>query len=155
MPLHPYGRLKTNLAKVIRMNLQPPARVAAAKLKELFASFPHIRVAALFGSVARGTERPDSDIDVAVQADKPLTSDERIAIIEALALAFNRPVDLVDLHTVGQPLLDQIISTSVQVVGTRHQWGDLIYRNVMENEDFVPYQKRILEGRRNAWMNNS
>ncbi len=42
-------------------------------------------------------------------------------------MAFNRPVDLVDLRTVGQPLLDQIVSTAVQVIGTRHQWGDLIY----------------------------
>ncbi|MGC8120190.1 type VII toxin-antitoxin system MntA family adenylyltransferase antitoxin [Marinobacter sp. VGCF2001] len=125
------------------------------KLSELLADFPHIRVAALFGSMARGTARPDSDIDVAVQADKELGADERIAITEAIALAFNRPVDLVDLRTAGQPLLHQIVSTGIQVVGTRHQWGDLIYRNIMENEDFVPYQKRILEGRRNAWMNNS
>ncbi|PSF12650.1 type VII toxin-antitoxin system MntA family adenylyltransferase antitoxin [Marinobacter shengliensis] len=125
------------------------------KLSEIMARFPQIRVAALFGSMARGTARPDSDIDVAVQADKELSADERIAITEAIALAFNRPVDLVDLRTAGQPLLDQIVSTGKQVVGTRHQWGDLIYRNIMENEDFVPYQKRILEGRRNAWMNNS
>jgi hypothetical protein len=47
------------------------------------------------------------------------------------------------------------VSTGIQIYGTRHQWGDLIYRNIMENEDFVPYQKRILEGRRRAWMNNS
>ncbi|AMQ88303.1 type VII toxin-antitoxin system MntA family adenylyltransferase antitoxin [Marinobacter sp. LQ44] len=125
------------------------------KLRELMARFPQIRVAALFGSMARGTARPDSDIDVAVQADKELSADEHIAITEAIALAFNRSVDLVDLRTAGQPLLDQIVRTGIQVMGTRHQWGDLIYRNIMENEDFVPYQKRILEGRRNAWMNNS
>ena len=125
------------------------------KLSGLLAGFPHIRLAALFGSMARGAARPDSGIDVAVQADKELCADERMAITEAIALAFNRPVDLVDLRTAGQPLLDQIVSTGIQVVGTRHQWGDLIYRNIMENEDFVPYQKRILEGRRNAWMSNS
>ncbi len=75
--------------------------------------------------------------------------------VGAIALAFDRPVDLVDLRTAGQPLLDQVVSTGIQICGTRHQWGDLIYRNIMENEDFVPYQKRILEGRRRAWMNNS
>jgi predicted nucleotidyltransferase len=128
---------------------------AILKLKELLASFPYIRVGALFGSMARGTERPDSDIDVAVLADKPLTAEQRIAITEAIALAFDRPVDLVDLRTAGQPLLDQVVSTGIQIYGTRHQWGDLIYRNIMENEDFVIYQKRILEGRRRAWMNNS
>lgn len=125
------------------------------KLKELLARFPRVQLAVLFGSMASGKARPDSDIDIAAQADTELTLDERIAIMEALALAFNRPVDLVDLRTAGQPLLDQIVSTGIQVIGTRHQWGDLIYRNIMENEDFVPYQKRILEGRRRAWMNNS
>ena len=125
------------------------------KISALLAGFPLIQLAALFGSMAQGTARPDSDIDVAVQASKALRTDERIAITEAIALAFNRPVDLVDLRTAGQPLLDQIVSTGVQVIGTRHHWGDLIFRNIMDNEDFVPYQKRILEGRRNAWINHS
>ena len=126
----------------------------ALKLREVLKQFPDIRLAALFGSIAHGTARPDSDIDVAVQADQPLTTDERIAITQALALAFGRPVDLVDLTTAGQPLLGQIVSTGLQVIGTRHQWGDLIYRNIMDNEDFVPYQQRILKGRRDAWMSN-
>ncbi len=116
--------------------------------------FPAVWFAAVFGSMARGTETPDSDLDLAVQADRPLTTDQRIAITEALALAFNRPIDLIDLRTVGQPLLYQIISGGIQVVGARHLWGDLMYRSIMENEDFVPYQKRILEGRRRAWMSN-
>lgn len=128
---------------------------AIPKLRALLADFPNIRLAAIFGSMARGTAQPDSDIDVAVQADTELTAEQRIAITEAIALAFNRPVDLIDLRNAGQPLLDQIVRTGVQVIGTRHQWGDLVYRNIMENEDFVPYQKRILEGRRRAWMNNS
>jgi len=137
------------------MQTEHQERPVFSELRSLFASFPQIRLSVLFGSIAHGTERPDSDIDVAVQADKPLTTEERIAMTEAIALAFNRPVDLVDLRTAGQPLLDQIISNGVRVVGDSHLWGDLIYRNIMENEDFVPYQKRILEGRRRAWMNNS
>lgn len=137
------------------MNSTPPINPAIARLKAVLTNFPQLRFAVLFGSIARGTERPESDIDVAVQADKELTVNERLAITEAIALSFNRPVDLVDLRTAGQPLLDQIVGTGIQVIGPRHMWGDLIYRNIMENEDFVRYQKRILEGRRNAWMNNS
>ena len=124
------------------------------KLSEVLSAFPGIRLAVLFGSMARGTERPDSDLDLAVQADHRLTLEQRMAITEALALAFNRPVDLIDLRTAGQPLLHEIVTGGVQVLGARHLWGDLVYRNVMENEDFVPYQKRILEGRRRAWINN-
>ncbi|MCH8499544.1 MAG: nucleotidyltransferase domain-containing protein [Marinobacter sp.] len=137
------------------MSAKPFDNPAIPPLRSLLANFPRIRVAALFGSLAHQTAGPNSDIDLAVQADSPLTMEERIAITEATALAFNRPVDLVDLRAAGQPLLDQIISTGIQIIGTRHQWGDLVYRNIMEQEDFVPYQKRILEGRRRAWMNNS
>jgi predicted nucleotidyltransferase len=125
---------------------------STVRLREALGAFPCIRLAVLFGSVAGGTETPDSDLDVAVQADRPLTFDQRISITEALALAFDRSIDLIDLHTVGQPLLYEIISGGIQVLGARHLWGELVYRSVMENEDFVPYQKRILEGRRRAWM---
>lgn len=125
------------------------------RLCEILTYFPVIHLAVLFGSMAHGKERPDSDLDLAVQANHPLTVDERVALTEALALEFNRPIDLIDLRTAGQPLLHEIVSGGVQVLGSRHLWGDLLFRNVMENEDFVPYQKRILEGRRRAWMNNS
>lgn len=121
-------------------------------LQSLLARFPQVQLAVLFGSMASGNETPDSDIDIAVQMPRPMSAAERIALTEAIALAFKRPVDLIDLRTVGQPLLDQIVGSGKQVAGTRHLWGDLIYRNIMENEDFVPYQKRILEGRRRQWM---
>lgn len=137
------------------MNFSVSKTLVTPRLQDVLSRFPAIQVAALFGSMARGAERADSDIDVAVQADKPLSVELRMAITEALALAFNRPVDLIDLRTAGQPLLGQIIGSGIQVMGSKHQWGDLVYRNIMEHEDFAPYQKRILEGRRNAWMNPS
>jgi len=136
------------------MDLEHLPEETTEKLRAVLADFPYIRLAALFGSMAQGTEGPDSDVDIAVQADQALTVEDRMSITEAVALAFNRPVDLIDLRTTGQPLLHQIVSTGRQVVGSRHLWGDLIYRNIMEHEDFVPYQKRILEGRRKAWMNS-
>jgi predicted nucleotidyltransferase len=131
-----------------------PQTFLTAQLREVLGMFPDIRFAVVFGSMARGTETPDSDLDVAVQADRPLTPEQRISITEALALVFNRPIDLIDVRTVGQPLLYQIIAGGIQVLGARHFWGDLIYRSIMENEDFVPYQKRILEGRRREWISN-
>jgi len=120
----------------------------------VLSGFPEIQVAALFGSMARGSAGPNSDIDIAIQLDTTLTLQQRIDITETIALAFNRPVDLVDLRTAGQPLLNEIVSSGQQIIGSRHQWGDLVYRNIMENEDFVPYQKRILEERLNSWINN-
>jgi predicted nucleotidyltransferase len=121
-------------------------------LRQTLLAFPDIKVAALFGSLARGKALPDSDIDIAVQADRPLTAEQKMALIDAIALTFGRAVDLVDFRSAGQPLLDQIVSTGVQCVGTRADWAGLIYRNIIDHEDWVPLQRRILEGRRSAWI---
>lgn len=121
-------------------------------LQEVFLDFPQIILVVLFGSLAEGTERPDSDLDIAVEAQQPLTVDERIALIQALAEKIGRPVDLIDLTSVGQPLLGKIIQHGQKIYGSNTQFGNLIYRNLIEQADFVPYQNRIIAERRMAWI---
>ncbi|MDZ7851256.1 MAG: nucleotidyltransferase domain-containing protein [Halomonas sp.] len=116
--------------------------------------FPDIEQVVLFGSLAKGTARPDSDLDVAVEGKQPLTSEQKIAMIEALALACSRPVDLVDLRTAGQPLLTQIVTSGTRLKGSNTAWASLVYRNIIDNEDFVPLQQRILRARQRAWINS-
>lgn len=114
--------------------------------------FGDIEQVVLFGSLAKGRARPDSDLDVAVEAGQPLTGAQKIAMIEALALACSRPVDLVDLRTAGQPLLTQIVTSGVRLKGSDAAWARLVYRNIIDNEDFVPLQQRILRARQAAWI---
>lgn len=57
------------------------------------------RYATLFGSLARGTARADSDIDVAVWFGRRMSSDLRMAITRLVADASGRAVDLVDLDS--------------------------------------------------------
>jgi len=61
--------------------------------------------ATLFGSLARGQARPDSDIDVAVSFGKPMSSDLRMAVTGIVADAAGRSVDLVDLESAGGLIL--------------------------------------------------
>ncbi|WP_290790377.1 nucleotidyltransferase family protein [Halomonas sp.] len=117
------------------------------------APFDEIDQVVLFGSLAKGTGRPDSDLDIAVESRRPLTSAQKIDMIEALALASSRPVDLVDLRTAGQPLLTQIVVSGVRLKGSDSAWAGLVYRNIIDNEDFVPLQQRILRARQAAWIN--
>lgn len=117
------------------------------------APFDEIEQVVLFGSLAKGTGRPDSDLDIAVESRRPLTSAQKIDMIEALALASSRPVDLVDLRTAGQPLLTQIVVSGVRLKGSDSAWAGLVYRNIIDNEDFVPLQQRILRARQAAWIN--
>ncbi|MEX1198746.1 MAG: nucleotidyltransferase domain-containing protein [Pseudohongiellaceae bacterium] len=114
---------------------------------------PALHTVVLFGSLATGHARPDSDADVAVQSDRTLTAGQRMRIIESLTLLLDRPVDLVDLSVVGQPLLDRISTEGIRIRGTDQHWGGLLFRNVMDREDFLPMQQRILANRRDQWLN--
>ena len=58
-----------------------------ATLKGVLARFPALVLALVFGSVAQGRERADSDLDIAVAANKPLTAVEKMDIISALGSA--------------------------------------------------------------------
>jgi predicted nucleotidyltransferase len=121
-------------------------------LLQALVPFEELEQVVLFGSLAKGRARPDSDLDIAVECRHPLTSEQRMAMIEALALASSRPVDLVDLRTAGQPLLTQIVKSGVRLQGSDAAWARLVYRNIIDNEDFVPLQQRILRARQAAWI---
>jgi predicted nucleotidyltransferase len=55
----------------------------------------HVVSLAIFGSVARGEERPDSDVDVLVQFDGPTKFDWYMDLKEFLENLFGRKIDLV------------------------------------------------------------
>ncbi|MDN5924473.1 MAG: nucleotidyltransferase domain-containing protein [Xanthomonadales bacterium] len=116
------------------------------------ARHPALELAIVFGSVARGQARSDSDIDIAVQADHPLSADDKIRLIEDLAMATGRPVDLIDLATVGAPLLGEILRDGKRIIGRNHDLAELALRNIYLNEDFMPYVQRALHARNHQWL---
>jgi len=60
---------------------------------------------AVFGSVARGASRPDSDVDLLVsfQSDSPWSSLDLVDLREELAGLFGRRVDLVEESAIRNP----------------------------------------------------
>jgi len=126
--------------------------MAIQQIQNALALHPDIRLAYVFGSVAQGRARPDSDVDVAVQMPKPLDSALRTQLIEELALATGRPVDLIDLQTVREPLLGQILKHGKRVAGDKTAHIAMMSRHVYAMEDFVPYVTRMLEERRRLWI---
>lgn len=132
--------------------LAEPENQLAARLQRALVDWPGLQVAVLFGSMAQGTAGPDSDLDLAVQMKQPLTAAQKMALIGELANLFGRPVDIVDLREAGQPLLGEIVSKGVMVKGGAREKGDLLFKSIMLQEDFAPYQQRILEGRRRQWI---
>ena len=128
-----------------------PSSQLDAELVDVLASFPGLVLAVLFGSSASGKQRPDSDIDIAVAAHQALTASEKMAIIEALAERTGRPVDLIDLKGVAEPLLGQIVRHGRRLLGSDNAYGQLISRHLFEQADFMPYRSRVLAERRAAW----
>lgn len=124
----------------------------ASSLLAVFARFPRVDLALVFGSLADGRATPQSDIDIAVAAATPLSSEERAALIGALAEATGRPVDLVDLATAPEPLLGQVVQHGRRVLGADEAFAKWLNRHLVEQADFVPYRDRILSERRRAWI---
>ena len=94
------------------------------QLRQVLTEFPSLVLALVFGSYAKGNQRADSDLDIAVQARQALTVTEKMALISALAEHTGRPIDLIDLKAVCEPLLGQIIRHGRRLLG-----GDGAYAN--------------------------
>ena len=129
-----------------------PQSSAVNQVREVLTHFSGVTLAVLFGSVAAGRQRADSDLDIAVAADHPLTVVEKIAITQALAEKTGRPIDLIDLATVTEPLLGQIVQHGRWLLGSDTLFGNLISRHLVEQADFMPIRSRVLTERRMAWI---
>ncbi|MDH5740817.1 MAG: nucleotidyltransferase domain-containing protein [Nitrospira sp.] len=134
---------------------EPNAKVRAA-IAAVLERRPSVTMAILFGSLAAGRERPDSDLDLAVSSTVPLTVHARIELIDELVAAAGRPIDLIDLSQAHGPLLQQVLSTGRLILcRNRTEYAELLRRLVYEEADVMPYYRRILATRRQAWIGTS
>ena len=123
------------------------------RLLKVVAGHPSVTLAILFGSLAVGAARFDSDLDLAVAGTAPIDRQARIHLVEDLASAFGRPVDLIDLNRLHGPLLHRVLTKGRLILcKDRTQYAELIQRMLAEEADVMPYYRRILAARRNAWI---
>lgn len=83
-----------------------PSERFAVRVEDLRDVAPSVELVVLFGSVARGRSRPDSDLDVAVRCDGPADLDA-LYLLLAPRLATSL-LDLVDLRRAGSLLAFQV-----------------------------------------------
>ena len=74
-------------------------------------SIPDLIALYRFGSQAKGTARPDSDVDLAVLSRVALSELRRFELAQELATQLHRDVDLVDLRSASTVMRMQVIST--------------------------------------------
>ena len=106
--------------------------------------------AILFGSYANGTQTAHSDVDLAIQlaSRSSITASKKLDFIEQLGRLLSTNIDLIDLNTVGQPLLSQIMKYGRMLKGDQLQYAELAIKNVNTGQDFLPYIKRMMKERR-------
>lgn len=111
-----------------------------------------IKLAILFGSLATGKARSDSDIDIGIQKKHPLSASEKAEVIGQLALITGRSVDLVDLSVAGEPILGQILKYGKRLFGSDAAYAEISLKHLYAQADFVPYIDRTLKERRQQWL---
>jgi predicted nucleotidyltransferase len=113
------------------------------RLREALADLPTVRLAAVFGSVARGEERPGSDMDVGVRLE-PDSSALRQEVEAALGRAAGREVDVVYLDEAPPLLRFEIGADGIVLVERQpHAWSDFRMRAMIDWWDWAPTAKRI------------
>jgi predicted nucleotidyltransferase len=114
---------------------------------------PEVKAAWVFGSVAAGRARRDSDLDVAVLGEDPLASATKTALIERLAQAEGRPVDLIDLQATRGPIVGRVLTRGTRLFCTdTTPYAELMKRWMFDQADWMPLRRRMLKARRDAWI---
>ena len=123
------------------------------KLTQFFKTQRSVSVAIVFGSVAEAVAGVESDVDIAIKTKEPLSGQKKIELIQLVAALLGRPVDLIDLNKVGEPLLGQIIQYGKLIKRDKTAYAQLALRHLYAKEDFMPYLRRSLNERRERWIN--
>lgn len=117
----------------------------AERIRDALAGRTDVRVAVLFGSEARGTAEPGSDVDIAVD----VSGTDLLDLAATLSLALDREVDVVDLDDATIPLLERLIREGVVVhEGFRGAGALWRSRTLAMLETDRPWYARM----RDAWL---
>jgi uncharacterized protein len=118
----------------------------ARDLTTLLAEGPRLRLAFLFGSTARGTDRVDSDLDVAILPnDRALSLADELALQTRLALFAKREVDLVRLDQCTPALRFRIAREGIPLVGEPAMLSAFRARAGIEHAEISPLVHRASE----------
>lgn len=85
-------------------------RIDASRLAELCRRYGIARLE-VFGSVARGEQRPDSDVDLLYTLEGGRTLGWEVEdLVESLTEVFHRPVDLVSRRSLHPMIRDRVMA---------------------------------------------
>ena len=128
-------------------------QTAKQGLSRLLRAHDGIEAAWLFGSVAEDEADWESDLDVAVLGPSPMEAEEKRRLIDRLAQATGRPVDLIDLQSTRGPIVGRILQEGLQLFcDDTTLYAEVLKRWWGDQADWMPYRRRILKERRERWI---
>ncbi len=123
------------------------------RLKDYFSHDDDIEMVLLYGSVAKGTFNPKSDIDIALYSKRELTFDALVKIQTELALMFDREIDIADLKKAEGTFLYQIMTTAVKIKYEENIYVRYAMKALYFYEDFLPILRRTQEEKLRRMLN--
>ena len=116
--------------------------------REFLLSVPGLRLAIVYGSAVSGRMRPNSDVDIAVLLDQPLSAERKVNIAIGLEQRLSRRVDLTDLMSLSGTILKQILCKGqVLVKADTASIAELTRKMIYNQADLMPLVRRTLEER--------
>ena len=115
-------------------------------LQQALSEGPRLRLALLFGSTARGTNRPNSDVDVAIlPVDPELPLSVELALQARIAIAAKREVDLVRLDRCTPALRFRVAREGLFLLAEPGELSSFRARSGIEHAELAPLVKRATE----------
>ena len=115
-------------------------------LKQLLSEGPPLKLALLFGSAARGSERPDSDLDIAIlPVDRELALADELSLQSRLALFAKREVDLVRLDHCTPAIRFRVAKEGIALVSAPRTLSAFRARAGIEHAELAPLVRRANE----------
>jgi len=121
--------------------------------KSILTGDSSVELALIFGSMAKGSGHPQSDVDIALAGRYPLPPEKLVDLATRLTLALGREVDLVDLNAVSSAILREALTNGRVLLNKNPElFGAIIKRMWYDQADMMPYVRRILTERRKSFL---
>lgn len=110
------------LTKTANMEITPPAHPLDERIVAVLRSaLPDLQAVYRYGSAGGPFERADSDIDLAILAQHPLSSAKKLELMESLRALTHRDIDLNDLRALPVTVRLQIVLHGVRLFAANEQ----------------------------------